>query len=205
MARHRNRRARAWDWCSCGSGSWRRCALGAGHGVGRARGDMQGESARPREGVCGCAGHSRGIDGWARRVGATNDICAHSLDRAHKVSARPKRASSRSELPVRSERAALNVNVNTTDATAGATALCFGTHGTQCRSTGCRVCRVNVHTGHTGTRIRTLNGTHQTHGRQSVSLRCSQLPLATLQMSVFSHRTARFASHAPASTLRRAI
>ena len=172
--------------------------MGAGHGVGRARGDMQGESARPREGVCGCAGHPRGIDGWARRVGARSSIVRTLwIGIAHKVSARPnKRASSRSELPVRSERAALNVNVNTTDATAGATALCFGTHGTQCRSTGCRVCRVNVHTGHTGTRLRTLNGTHQTHGRQSVSLRCSQLPLATLQMSVFSHRTARFASHA---------
>ena len=55
MARHRTRRARAWDGCSCGSGSWRRGALVAGHGEGRARlrpiaragGDMRGERARP--------------------------------------------------------------------------------------------------------------------------------------------------------------
>jgi hypothetical protein len=64
---------------------------------------------------------------------------------AHKVSARPnQRASSRSELPVpgNKKRARRVERV-------------FG-HIAQCRSTGCRVCRVNVHTGHTGTRIRTL-------------------------------------------------
>ena len=76
--------------------------------AGTCRGSARGSNAGwkvPRqgcwEGVCGCAGHSRGIDGWARAAcRGKEQRCAHSLDRDRTQSERaaPKRASSRSEL-----------------------------------------------------------------------------------------------------------
>ena len=90
----------------------------AGHGVGRARGDVQGKRARAARmpvgrcqgrgagKACAGAGHSRVIAGWARRVGASSGIVRTLwIGIAHKASARSELAVLGTYCTVRSERA----------------------------------------------------------------------------------------------------